>query len=399
MARRLIILGSTGSIGTSALQVVEHLDSLGQGNQLDVVGLAAGRNATLLLEQARRFGVKHVAISDSQAASSLDELPWVADGPDAALELVRQVARPGDIVLGAMVGASGILPTIQAIESGCDIALANKETLVAAGSIVMKAVQERNVTLLPVDSEHNAIFQCLQCGKDPKEVHRIVLTASGGPFRKWTRKQMDEATPEQALKHPTWNMGRKVTIDSATMMNKALEIIEAHWLFDMEPERISAIIHPQSMVHGMVEFIDGSVIAHMNPPDMRTPIQDALCWPERLTGCADRLDWNAIGQLEFEPIDLERFPAISLAYDAIRSGGSTGAVLNAANEIAVNAFLEGRIRFGGIVECVQATVESVQADAADTLEEVMAVDRQARSWATGFIEQAATAGSTGASSG
>ncbi|MCA9285254.1 MAG: 1-deoxy-D-xylulose-5-phosphate reductoisomerase [Phycisphaerales bacterium] len=373
--RRLIILGSTGSIGTSTLEAVEHLE--GAGVQFEVVGLAAGRNASLAGEQAQRFGVRHLAIVERNGERPCGAAPTF-EGPDAALRMVESVAQPGDLVVGAMVGAAGLAPTLAAIDRGCDIALANKETLVAAGELVMPLVRERGVHLLPVDSEHSAIFQCLQSGRSIDEVRRLVITASGGPFRTWPVERVHAATVEEALDHPTWNMGRKVTIDSASMMNKALEMIEAHWLFGLPSERIEPIIHPQSIVHSFVEFVDGSTIAQLSPPDMRLPIQYALTWPERLDGCARRMDWDSFRRLDFEAVDTAKFPAVDLARRVMVEGGTAGAVFNAANEVAVEAFLERRIAFGQIPELVAEAMDQVSVVPVRTLADIDTADAAAR---------------------
>lgn len=374
VTRRLILLGSTGSIGTSTLEVVEHLHRAGEF-RFEVVGLAAGNNVSLLAEQARRFNVSAVATCADEPVEGVRQC---FRGPDAARELIERTAQPGDLVLAAMVGYAGLAPTLAAIERGCDIALANKETLVAAGSLVMPAIRRGGLRILPVDSEHSGVFQCLCSGRTTEDVRRVVLTASGGPFRTWTRAQMREATVEQALKHPTWSMGPKVTIDSASLMNKALEIIEAHWLFDLPAEKIDAIMHPQSLVHSFVEFLDGSVIAQLSPPDMKTPIQLALTWPARVDGCSKQLDWRSLSRLDFQPIDTDVFPAVRLAYDVIRAGGTTGACFNAANEIAVQAFLDRRIRFGDIGEMVREAVASIRPRSVRSLQDVSDADAEAR---------------------
>jgi len=375
--RRLVILGSTGSIGAATLDVVRHLGASG-GRSIEVVGLAAGRRSETLREQADAFGVTAVAIADAREIGPLDGLDAVHAGPDAALELVRSTVRQGDLVVAAMVGAAGIPATLAAIERGADIALANKETLVAAGSLVLPAMRRAGSRLLPVDSEHSAILQCLLSGRWGDEVARCVLTASGGPFRTWPASAMADATVDQALAHPTWRMGPKVTIDSATMMNKALEVIEAHWLFDLEVERIDVLVHPQSIVHGMVEFVDGSTIAQLGRPDMRVPIQLALTWPARVEGSTPAVDLASIGSLEFEPADHDRFPALDLARRAIREGGSAAAVMNAANEIAVEAFIAHRVRFGAIVDLVADAMDSIAPRPVADLAELERVDAAAR---------------------
>jgi 1-deoxy-D-xylulose-5-phosphate reductoisomerase len=377
--RRLILLGSTGSIGVNAVAVIEHLRETGLFD-FEVVGLAAGANGSLLIEQAKRLNARHVAIADPIHAGKLNEFDrWFA-GPQAALELIESVAREGDLVVGAMVGFAGVPAILAAIDRGCDIALANKETLVAAGAIVMPRIRARDVKLIPIDSEHSAIFQCLETSSSTghESLKRIVLTASGGPFRSWPAKRMQEASVEEALNHPTWTMGPKVTIDSASLMNKALEIIEAHWLFDLPAEKIDVIIHPQSIIHGMVEYVDGSVVAQLGPPDMRTPIQYALTWPHRLPGISRAMDWTALRKLEFEPVDHEKFIAPGLAYEAVQRGGTAGALLNAANEAAVSAFLDRRIAFGQIAEIVRDVLHAIEPVPVRTMNEIVAADRQAR---------------------
>jgi len=385
--RRLIILGSTGSIGTATLEVVAHLAQDG-GPRYSVVGLAAGSNAALLAQQAAQFGVHDVAVADTRAAGSLPTALRTLTGPDAATELIERIAQPGDMVMAAMVGVAGLAPVLAAIERGCNIALANKETLVAAGSVVQEAVARKGVKLLPVDSEHSAVFQCLRAGT-LREVDRLILTASGGPFRTWSPERTANATLAEALRHPTWQMGRKVTIDSASLMNKGLEVIEAHWLFDLPSERIDAIVHPQSIVHSFVEFRDGSTIAQLSPPSMKHPIQYALTWPDRLTGCCPTIAWDAIRSLEFEPVDHARFPAISLAKRVIDVGGSSGAIFNAANEIAVEAFIAGSLRFGDIATVVTASLDRLHARPVHTLAEVLAADRDARVCASACVAELA----------
>jgi 1-deoxy-D-xylulose-5-phosphate reductoisomerase len=378
-SRRLILLGSTGSIGVNALEVLEHL-AANPSVDFDVVALAAGSNGTLLAQQAERFGVKYVAVAEADAPAQLGAIEHVFAGPEAALRLVESVARPGDLLLGAMVGSAGLPATLAAIERGCDIALANKETLVAAGALVMPLVRRKVVNLLPIDSEHSAVAQCLRSGRSTDEVKRLVLTASGGPFRTWDQDRLHHATPEQALRHPTWSMGRKITIDSASMMNKALEVIEAHWLFGLPAEKIEVIIHPQSIVHSFVEFVDGSVVAQLGPPDMRTPIQYALTWPDRLGSCSRSMDWSELRRMEFEPVDHERFPSVRLAYQVIESGGTSGAILNAANEAAVEAFLDHRIPFGLIPNLVREALSQVPSEPVGSLDDVLRADRAARAF-------------------
>jgi len=371
---RILLLGSTGSIGRSTLEVVDHLRSEGHGDW-SVIGLAAGTNVELLAEQAARTGAADVAIADAAAAAAYQGPGRVHAG---ASELVKSIAQPGDILVAAIVGAAGMDAVLAGIERGCRIALANKETLVAAGSIVVPAARAAGVEILPVDSEHSAIFQCLHGEETRGEVERLVLTASGGPFRGKAAGEIASATVEEALAHPTWKMGPKISIDSATLANKALEIIEAHWLFGLPADRIDAIVHPQSIIHGFVEFRDGSVLAQCGPPDMRTPIQYALTWPDRVDAPGRRMNWSELSQLDFEPIDHESFPLICLAWQAIRSGGTAGAVLNAANEAAVEAFLAGTIRFGDISSLVGAACAACPPAPASNLEDIRCADVEAR---------------------
>jgi len=375
MKRRAIaILGSTGSIGRQTLDVVrQHPD------RFEVEVITAGRNATLLVEQARAFGVRHAVICDeSKYAQVRDALAGtgteVHAGIGAACDLVT--ADAVDIVVAAMVGFSGLRPTLSAIRAGKDIALANKETLVAAGSLVMAEAARCGVKILPVDSEHSAIFQCLQ-GAQGNPLERIHLTASGGPFRTWTREKIERAGKDQALRHPNWNMGAKITIDSATMMNKGFEVIEAKWLFDTDPERIHVVVHPESVIHSMVEFADGAVLAQLGCPDMREPIQLALAFPERLPLNNRKLDFGSLGALTFFEPDLEKFPCLKLSFDAIGRGGNLPCALNAANEAAVAAFLEDRIGFYDIAAVVADTLSRTEFVAEPSLDEVFATNEAA----------------------
>ncbi|MEK6700835.1 MAG: 1-deoxy-D-xylulose-5-phosphate reductoisomerase [Planctomycetota bacterium] len=402
--KRLIILGSTGSIGSQTLDVVEHLSRLTQSGQCPgpgfaVVGLAAGNNAELLAAQARRFGVEHVAI-----ATRGDGAPshWLS-GPDSAQRLVRTVEC--DLIVSAIVGSAGLAATLAGVEAGRDIALANKETLVAAGAIVVPAAIRSGSKLFPVDSEHSGVWQCLAGAANhagstvppfaspPPSVSRVVLTASGGPFRTWSSAQIAEATPAHALKHPTWQMGAKVTLDSASLMNKALELIEAHWLFALAPEQLDAVIHPQSIVHAIVELVDGSSIAQLALPDMRTPIQLALAWPHRPIGLSPRSNLATIGRLDFEPIDPARFDAVNLARKVMRSGGLSGAVLNAANEEAGAAFLGGHCRFPQIAHAVNEAVSAIGGPLA-SIDCVHRADREARLFVRDLLGVASTPPST-----
>ncbi len=365
MSRRLIILGSTGSIGKSTLDVVAHLNHLHSLNKyphrFDVVGLSAGNNAALLSEQARRFNCRHTACSHTDSDATFR-------GPSAAADLIRAVDC--DLVMAAIVGSAGLPATLAAIDLGRDVALANKESLVAAGSLVIPAAVRSGSRLLPVDSEHSGVWQALMGIKSapippplraPGSVRRVTLTASGGPFRTWSAAQLRHATREQALRHPTWSMGAKVTVDSASLMNKALELIEAHWLFEVPPEKLAAIIHPQSIVHAIVELDDASVIAQLASPDMRTPIQAALTFPRRAAGSAPRLDLASLSRLDFEAPDPQRFPSLGLADQVMRRGQSSGVVLNAANEEAVAAFLdpERNLPFHRITELAAEALETL----------------------------------------
>jgi 1-deoxy-D-xylulose-5-phosphate reductoisomerase len=377
--RRLIVLGSTGSIGCNTLEVVEHLNATTH-HRFNVVGLAAGSNLKALEQQRQRFPKAQVAIAQEVADGSSTVLDF--NGTDAAQQLVEHI--DADIVVAAIVGIAGLPSTLAAIKRGHDIALANKETLVAAGEIVMPMLTESGSRILPVDSEHSAIHQCLGQRSDSADIRstirRIVLTASGGPFRQVSKQDMDQATPDEALNHPTWEMGPKVTVDSATMMNKALEVIEAHHLFQLPADQIEVLIHPQSVVHGMVEFADHSVVCQMSPPDMKTPIQVALTDPDHLAGCSEQIDFTKAISLQFEPPDRKKFSAIELAYDVIRSGGTAGAVFNAANEAAVSAFLERRIRLGRIVELVRDALEHLGNSPLREISDVHEADRAAREW-------------------
>ncbi|MBT5408672.1 MAG: 1-deoxy-D-xylulose-5-phosphate reductoisomerase [Phycisphaerae bacterium] len=370
MSRRVFILGSTGSIGCSTVEVIEHLRSIDGDGSWPVVGISAGSNCELLLQQATRLDVEAIAITNKAAL----EFKNIFSNSE---ELLKAHAKPGDIVVAAIVGFAGVAPVLTAVKCGCDIALANKETLVAAGEIIMKAVQKAGVRLLPVDSEHSAIYQALS--EHPNaEIAKITLTASGGSLRNIKTEDLSNATVEQVLNHPTWSMGAKVTVDSASLMNKALELIEACWLFDVKDDRLEAVIHPQSIVHGMVQFVDGSVIAQMSPPDMKLPIQFALTYPKRVDGCSPKIDWANHSTLQFEAIDKIRHPAIQLAYDVIRLGGTAGAVFNAANEEVVESFLEHSLPFGAMVPIVAEVLGTITHSENVTLESVVAKDTEAR---------------------
>lgn len=391
MNKRIAILGSTGSIGRQALEL------LSGAPEARVCALGAGNNADLLARQARAHHPQAVGLaSESVAATLREKLPdgvELFSGPEAMSELIRRT-RP-DIVLSAVVGAAGLQSTLTAIECGATLALANKESLVCAGAIVMPAARRAGVTVLPVDSEHAGIFQCLQ-GAKRKNVRRVVITSSGGALRDWSDEQAAEATVEQALAHPTWAMGKKITIDSATLMNKALEIIEAHWLFDLAAEQIEVVIHPQSVVHAMVEFCDGSMLAHLASPDMKGPIAYALSYPDRPgEETTAPVDLTTLGRLEFRPVEGRFSRAVTLAYEAVRRGGPAGAILNAANEAAVEAFLKGRIRFGKILTLVETVFRRAEGrenfsdappartDEPDTLSALLSAD----AWARKEVEQ------------
>jgi 1-deoxy-D-xylulose-5-phosphate reductoisomerase len=372
---RVAVLGSTGSIGRSTIDVIEA----SRGRLVPTL-LAAWRSTAALLEQARRLRPRWVVVGDPAAAATITggDLPTgtgLAVGPEALDELVADPSI--DRVVSAIVGAAGLRSTWAAIEAGKTVALANKETLVMAGQLVMRRAAETGSRIIPVDSEHSAIHQALACGR-PAEVERLVLTASGGPFRTRPRDSLAGVTPEEALRHPTWSMGPKITIDSATMMNKALELIEARWLFGLPASKLAVVVHPQSIVHSLVEFVDGAVIAQLGPPDMRLPIQYALLFPERVAGPAKRLDFAATMRLDFEPPDLERFPAVRLGHEAAARGGTAGAVLNAANEEAVRGFLEGAVRFTDIAEICSRVLAEHPFQDNPTLDDVCRLDAWAR---------------------
>lgn len=374
MRKRVIVLGSTGSIGRSTLDVLAGL-----ADQWQVVGLAAGSRCRELAEQANRFRPGAVAIGQTESVSPLDSAlayaPRMYYGPDALTRLVSETSC--DCVVVAVVGAGGLAATLRAAELGRRIALANKEAMVIAGAILMPLARRNGAEIIPVDSEHSAIFQALHAGKR-EDVRRVYLTASGGPFRTWSREAMEDITPADALQHPTWSMGPRITIDSATMMNKALEVVEAHWLFGLAPEQIEVVVHPESMIHSMVEFCDGSLVAQMGTPDMRTPIQYAMTYPQRRACPAAKLDVMKLRQLSFHPPDVERFPALRLGYEVARRGGTCGAVLNAADEAAVKLFQEGAIRFREIARVVEHALAQHEFLEHPTMDELLSVDRWAR---------------------
>jgi len=383
--KTISILGSTGSIGVSTLEVVRQFPQ-----RFRVLGLAAGRNVQLVARQVREFRPRLVAVLTADYAAELarilngnSEPPIIASG----VEGYRRVAALAevDLVVSAIVGAAGLLPTVAAIEAGKKIALANKETLVIGGELVTALAAERQVEILPVDSEHSAIFQALQ-GNHRQSLRRILLTASGGPFFRLESRELAQVTPAAALKHPNWSMGAKVTIDSATLMNKGLEVIEAHWLFGVPVEQVSVHIHPESIVHSMVEYVDGSVIAQLGLPDMKTPIAYALSHPERLPLAAPALDLLQLGRLSFYPPDPAKFPCLRLALEACAVGGTMPAVLNAANEQAVAAFLGEQLEFPGIPRVVERVMEKHQVRKADRLEHILEADRWAREQARRLID-------------
>jgi 1-deoxy-D-xylulose-5-phosphate reductoisomerase len=380
--RRLSLLGATGSIGDSTLDVVAR-----HPERFEVVALVARRNVQKLAALARRFRPKHIAVLDPNAAGDLGrELTGsglktrVVAGIDGVIEAAT--LPDVDTVLAAIVGAAGLAPTLAAARAGKRILLANKEALVMGGALFMDAVTESHATLLPIDSEHNAVFQCLPAGygRNPEAmgVRRIVLTASGGPFRSRAPGDLERVTPDEACAHPNWVMGRKISVDSATMMNKALEVIEAHWLFGLPASAIEVVIHPQSIVHSLVEYLDGSLLAQLSHPDMRTPIAQALAAPERIESGVMHLDFAKLGALQFEAPDPARFPCLSLAYRALEAGGSAPIALNAANEIAVAAFLERRIRFTDIRHACATTLDRLAAQPIRTLDDALAADGEAR---------------------
>ena len=399
--RRLAVLGSTGSVGEQTLAVAaDHPE------HFDVVALAAGRSIARLAEQVERFSPETVSVADEAGAQELRQRVGEGISIGVGTSGLEAVAtHPSDLVMAALVGAVGLAPTLAAIRAGRDVALANKEVMVMAGALVRREVSARGTSLLPVDSEHSAIFQAL-AGQRSEDVSRLVLTCSGGPFRDadaWPAQRVAQATPAQALAHPNWDMGDKISIDSASLMNKGLEVIEARWLFDVPGERIEVVVHPQSIVHSLVEFRDTSVIAQLGLPDMRVPIAVALAYPERLPLDAPRLDLAEVGQLDFEAPDRERFPALDLAYRALAGSEAAPAVLNAANEVTVAAFLEGRIAFGDIsatnARVLDAHLAACEGARVECLEDVLEADRWARRSARdslGLDEVRAAAGEGGA---
>ncbi|HTB62743.1 MAG TPA: 1-deoxy-D-xylulose-5-phosphate reductoisomerase [Opitutales bacterium] len=382
--KRLVLLGATGSIGDSTLQVVrKHPD------KLEIVAIAAHKNCAKLDAIAREFNIRHVGVFDEAAAKSakkenLFQGRTVHVGPAGLEELA--CLPTGDMVVAAVVGTLALKPTLAAIKAGKDIALANKEILVLAGQFVMAAAKKHGVTIVPLDSEHNAIFQCLD-GERPQDVAKLLLTASGGPFRDFTREQMSAITPAAALKHPNWDMGPKVTIDSSTMANKGLEVIEAHWLFGLPAERIQVVVHPQSIVHSMVQFVDGSIIAQLCPPSMTFPIQHSLLYPGRAEGVVPTLDFTQRFSLDFRPPNLDLFPCLRLAFAALRAEGAAPAAFNAANEIAVAAFIARRISYLDIPRVIEATLDSLPKSRPRNLDDILAADTAARQRAAAMVKK------------
>lgn len=386
--RSISILGSTGSIGCSTLKVIDHLEGF------RVVAMAAGRNMPKFARQIAEYRPAMVSCDDEECADLLQRELHALGASEPRIELnqngmISVATHPeADIVVSATVGAVGFVPTLRAIEAGKRVALANKETLVMAGELMTAAAERSGAEILPVDSEHNALHQCLR-GESASEVRRLILTASGGPFRDKNSDEIANATREQALDHPNWKMGEKITIDSATLMNKGLEVIEAKWLFGFDHEQISVVVHPQSIVHSMVEMVDGSIISQMGVTDMRHAIQYALTYPERKASSTPRLDLTQFSRLDFHEPDLERFPCLRLAYDALKAGGTMPAVLNAANEIAVQAFLDGQIGLSDIARINEAVMRSHEVSKAADLETVLSVDHAARAGARSLLSTAA----------
>ena len=375
MKRRISILGATGSIGQSTLDLVER-----SPDRFEVAALTAATNVEALAASARRTGAKVAVVAD---ITKLGELRERLAGSGCRAEagsqaLIDAAASDADWVMAAIVGCAGLMPVMAAIEAGRTVALANKEALVSAGDLMIGAAQRSGAVLLPVDSEHNAIFQCL-AGSRAQDVSRLILTASGGPFRSTPAEELQRATPKQAVAHPNWSMGAKISVDSATLMNKGLELIEAHHLFGLPSKQLDVLVHPQSVIHSLVEFVDGSVLAQLGSPDMRVPIAHALAWPERMATPAQRLDLAAIARLDFEAPDLYRFPALRLAREALEQGGAAPTILNAANEVAVSAFLEGRIGFMDIVPMVDTAMQRLNEAAPSSIDQVVEIDASVRS--------------------
>jgi len=385
MARSVSILGATGSIGRSTLDLIER-----EGDAFDVIALTARSDVEGLAAAARRTGARHAVIGDESCYPALKEAlagteTQAAAGNDAICEAA---AIGADWTMAAIVGTAGLKPVMAALRQGKTVALANKESLVLAGGLMTRAAHEAGATLLPVDSEHNAVFQCFP-HDDPSRVRRIILTASGGPFRTLSRDEMARVTPAQAVKHPNWSMGAKISVDSATLMNKGLELIEAHHLFPVGNEKLSVLVHPQSVVHSLVEYVDGSMLAQLGPADMRTPIAHTLAWPQRMATPCTPLDLAKIGRLDFEEPDLDRFPALAIALEALAAGGSRPGVLNAANEEAVAAFLAGRIGFLDIAAIVDEVLSRYEPRSPETIEEALVLDAETRRVAAMAVEREA----------
>jgi len=390
--KRLTVLGSTGSVGISTLDVVAHARKIYGAHAFPIEALTAQNNVETLAKQARQFHPRLAVIGDETRYAQLKELlagtnVEVAAGRNA---VIAAATRPSDVVMVSIVGAAGLAPALEAVKRGATIALANKECVVAAGDIFRRAQEASGAHVIPVDSEHNAAFQILDCNRGAA-IEKLTITASGGPFREWPRERMASATPEQAVAHPNWSMGAKISVDSATLMNKGLELIEAHYLFAIPPERLAVIVHPQSVVHCLVTYEDGSTLAHLSAPDMRTPIAHALAWPERMKSPSHRLDLAALGQLTFENPDSARFPCLGLAEACLRTGGLAPTILNAANEVAVGAFLGRRIGFLDIPRVVEETLaaEGKEYAVAADLDSVLEADARARELASGFCRNAA----------
>jgi 1-deoxy-D-xylulose-5-phosphate reductoisomerase len=382
--KKIAILGATGSIGKSTLDLIER-----SPERFEVVAVTAATNSEALAEIARRTGARLAVVADETRLGDLQARLAGTDCRAASGEaaLVEAAGGQAELVIAAIVGCAGLKPVMAAIEAGRTVALANKEALVTAGELMTDAAARRGATLLPVDSEHNAIFQCL-AGSHEDEIARIILTASGGPFRTASANTIDAATPAQAVAHPNWSMGAKISVDSATLMNKGLELIEAHYLFGMPSQRIDILIHPQSVIHSMVEFVDGSVLAQLGSPDMRIPLAYALAWPERMETPAQRLDLADIARLDFERPDLDRFPALRLAREALEAGGAAPIVLNAANEVAVASFLSGEIRFTDISRVVEHALTDALFEAPKSISDVLEIDRATRSRVEALMKDA-----------
>lgn len=377
LPRDITILGSTGTIGRNTLEVIDA-----HPERFRVAALTAANNVALLAEQAKRYQPEYAVIADSALYEEL-KTALAGTGIEAAAgedALLDAATLPADVVVSAIVGAAGLKPTLSAIRAGNSVALANKECLVSAGELLTREAARFHAALIPVDSEHNAIFQLFDFDH-PEWVESVTITASGGPFKQWSLEQMRTATPEQAVKHPNWNMGTKISVDSATLMNKGLELIEAYHLFPLKPEQLNILIHPQSVVHALVSMVDGSVLAQMSHPDMKTPIAYALSWPERIQAPVKKLDFSAIGALQFEKPDEQMFPALKIAREALAAGGSAPTALNAANEIAVQRFLRKQIGFLDIARIVERTLELMHTRAVNTLDDVLACDEEARALA------------------